>query len=86
MQTSARTEYAKPSVTPASSRPPVVWEKSWASPINVEWEDAPMRMAPVIAPADQPAKLAEDIIAIKKQLDELTQMVRTLAAAQAARE
>ena len=45
-----------------------------------------MRVAPATHAADQPANLAGDINAIKKQLDELTQMVRALAAAQAARE
>ncbi len=79
---SAKTEYAKPSVCPASSRPPVVWEKSWASPVTVEWEDAPARVPPATQAADQPANLAGDINAIKKQLDELTQMVRARAAAQ----
>ena len=86
LPTSAKTEYAKPSVSPASSHPPIVWEKSWASPFTVEWEDAPMRVAQATQAADQPANLAGDINAIKKQLDELTQMVRALAAAQAARE
>lgn len=84
--TSAKTEYAKPSVSPAANRPPVVWEKAWASPVTVEWEDAPMRVATATQAADQPANLAGDINAIKKQLDELTQMVRALAAAQAARD
>ena len=86
LPTSAKTEYAKPSVSPSSSRPPVVWEKAWASPVTVEWEDAPLRVAPATQAADQPANLAGDINAIKKQLDELTQMVRALAAAQAARD
>lgn len=80
--TSAKTEYAKPSVDPASRRPPVVWEKNWASPVTVEWEDAPRRVPAVTQPTDQP-DLAQDINAIKKQLDELTQMVRALAAQQA---
>jgi hypothetical protein len=84
--TSAKTEYAKPSVDPASRRPPVVWEKNWASPVTVEWEDAPRRVPPVTQPTDQPANLAQDINAIKKQLDELTQMVSALAAAQQARQ
>jgi hypothetical protein len=63
-----------------------VWEKSWATPVTVEWEDAPMRTPTKTQPTDQPANLAEDINAIKKQLDELTQMVRSLAAAQQARQ
>ena len=79
---SAKTEYAKPSVDSASSRPPVVWERTWASPITVEWEDAPAPAA--TQTGDQPAHLADDITAIRKQLDELTQMVRALAAAQQA--
>jgi hypothetical protein len=79
--TSAKTEYAKPSVDPASRRPPVVWEKSWANPVTVEWEDAPVRVPAATKPTEQPANFAEDINAIKKQLDELTEMVRALAAA-----
>jgi len=79
---SAKTEYAKPSVDPASRRPPVGSEKNWANPVTVEWEDAPMRMTAPTQQTDQPANLAEDITAIKKQLDELTQMVRALAAVQ----
>jgi hypothetical protein len=63
-----------------------VWEKNWASPVTVEWEDAPRRVPAVTQPTDQPANLAQDINAIKKQLDELTQMVRALAAAQQVRQ
>jgi hypothetical protein len=82
--TAAKTEYAKPSVDPSSRRPPVVWEKSWASPVTVEWEDAPVRVPAAVQPTDGPSNVAEDITAIRKQLEELTQMVRALGAAQQA--
>jgi hypothetical protein len=59
-----------------------VWEKNWASPVTLEWEDAPVRVAPAIQPVEQPANLAGDINEIKKQLDELTHIVRELAAEQ----
>jgi hypothetical protein len=80
---STRSEYAKPHVEAVSHKPQVVWDRSWDNPVTVQWEDAPPRKTPVIEVKESTPNMAEELSAIKKNLEELTQMVRTLAAQQA---
>lgn len=78
-----RNEHAKPRVDSAASRQlPVVWDRNWATPITVEWEDAPTRTPPVVEARETSPGVTEELIAIKKNLEELTQMVRALTAKQ----
>jgi hypothetical protein len=82
----ARSEHPKPHVEAISHQPVVVWDRNWVNPVTVEWEDAPTRKPPIVEKNEPSASVAEELVAIKKNLEELTQMVRALAAQQQARE
>ena len=74
-----RNDYAKPHVdSSADRRPPVVWERNWVNSVRVEWEDAPVRKPPVVEAKETP-NVAEELAAMRKTLEELTQLVRALS-------